>query len=76
MKILRELITFELGSTIFPWFWKKNELDSYINEEVLVLEGEEDKALHKMKLVMDKRIIDDSIKYHLIPQVFSLNTPK
>ena len=46
---------------------EENELDSYINEEILVLEGDEDKALHKMKLVMDKRIIDDLIKYHLIP---------
>ena len=52
------------------WSWKhrifllqeENELDSYINEEVLVLEGDEAKALHKKKLVMDKRIIVDSIK--------------
>ena len=76
MKILRELITFELGSTIFPWFWKKNELDSYINEEVLVLAGDEAKSLHKNKLVMAKRIIADSIKDHLIPWVSSLKTPK
>ena len=34
------------------------------------------KALHKKKLVMAKRIIVDSIKDHLIPQVSSLNTPK
>ena len=40
---------------------------SYINEEVLVPEGDEDKASHKKKLVMVKRIIDDSIKDHLIP---------
>ena len=46
---------------------EENELDSYINEEVPVLEGDEDKALHKKKLVMDKRIIPDSIKDHLIP---------
>ena len=52
MKILRELI---------------NELDSYINEEVTDLEGDEAKALHKKKLVMEKRIITDSIKDHLIP---------
>ena len=51
-------------------------MDSYINEEVPVLEGDEAKALHKKKLVMDKRIIADSIKDHLIPQVSSLNTPK
>ena len=42
-------------------------MDSYINEEVLVPEEDEAKALHKKKLVMDKRIIADSIKDHLIP---------
>ena len=52
------------------------ELDSYINEEVPVLEGDEDKALHKKKLVMAKRMIVDSIQDHLIPQVSSLKTPK
>ena len=31
------------------------------------LEGDEGKALHKKKLVMEKRIIADSIKDHLIP---------
>ena len=36
---------------------EENELDSYINEKVLVLEGDEAKALHKRKLVMYKRII-------------------
>ena len=46
---------------------EENELDSYINEEVLVLEGDEEKALHKKKLVMEKRITADSIKDHLIP---------
>ena len=55
---------------------EENELDSYINEEVPVPEGDEAKALHKKKLVMAKRIIADSIKDHLIPQVSSLKTPK
>ena len=57
------------------WAWKyrislvleENELDSYISEEVLVLEGDEAKALHKKKLVMGKRIIVDSIKDNIIP---------
>ena len=57
------------------WAWKyrislvleENELDSYINEEIPVPEGDEAKALHKKKLVMEKRIIVDSIKDHLIP---------
>ena len=51
-------------------------MDSYIREEVPVLEGDEAKALHKKKLVMAKRIIADSIKDHLILQVSSLKTPK
>ena len=46
---------------------EENELDCYIHEE---------KALHKNQLIMEKRIIADSIKYHLIPQVSSLKTPK
>ena len=48
---------------------EENELDSYIHEEVPVPEGDGAKALHK-------RIIADSIKDHLIPQVSSLKTPK
>ena len=44
---------------------EENELDSYINEEVLVPEGDEAKESHKNKLVMAKRIIADSIKDHL-----------
>ena len=55
---------------------EENELDSYIDEEVLVLEEDEAKALHKKNLVMAKRIIVDSIKDHLIPHVSSLKTPK
>ena len=57
------------------WSWKyrispvleENELESYTSEEVPVPEGDEAKALHKKKLVMEKRIIADSIKDHLIP---------
>ena len=54
---------------------EENELDSYISGEVPVPEGDEAKALHKKKLVMAERIIADSIKGHLIPQVSSLKTP-
>ena len=46
---------------------EENELDSYIHEEVLVPERDEVKALHKKTLVMEKRIIADSIKDHLKP---------
>ena len=46
---------------------EENEFDSYINEEILVPEGDEARALHKKKFVMAKRIIADSIKDRLIP---------
>ena len=46
---------------------EENELDSDIHEEVPVPEGDEEKALHKKKMVMEKRIITNSIKDHLIP---------
>ena len=55
---------------------EENELNSYITKEVPVLEGDEAKALHKKKLVMDKRIIVYSIKDDIIPHVSSLKTPK
>ena len=51
-------------------------MDSYINEEIPVPEGDEAKALHKKKLVMAKRIITNSIKDHLIPHASSLKTHK
>ena len=41
---------------------EENELDSYISEEVPDPEGDEAKALHKKKMVMEKRII---VKDHL-----------
>ena len=46
-----------------------------ISGEVPVPEGDEAKALQK-NLVKAKKIIADSIKDHLIPQVYSLNTSK
>ena len=46
---------------------EENELESYINVEVSVPEGDEAKALHKKNMVMGKRILVDSIKYHVIP---------
>ena len=59
-----------------PSVLEENELDSYIHEEVPFLEGDEVNALHKKKMVMEKRIITDSIKDQIIPQVSSLKTPK
>ena len=58
------------------WFLKKMKLDTYISGKVPVPEGYEAKALHKNKLVKSKKIIADSIKDHIIPQVYSLKTSK
>ena len=63
----------EGADTFLAWKYRmslvleENELDSYISGEVPILEGDEAKASHKNKLAMDKRIIVDSIKDHLIP---------
>ena len=46
---------------------EENELDSYIHEEVPIPEGDEEKSLHNKNMVMENRIIADSIKDHLIP---------
>ena len=50
-----------------PSVLEENELDSYIHEEVPVPERDEVKAMHKKNLVIEKRMIDDYIKEHLIP---------
>ena len=66
------------------WAWnyrislvlEENELDTYISGKFPFPEGDEANFLQKKNLVKEKRIIDDSIKDHLIPQVSSLKTPK
>ena len=75
MKILRELTNFEPGSIGSPWSWKKMSWTP-ISMRRFQFQGDEAKDLHKTKLVMEKRIIADSIKDHLIPQVSSLKTPR
>ena len=63
------------------WKWKyriglilqENDLDKYIKEEVVEAEAKEK---HKKDMIREKRIIADSIKDHLIPQVSSKKTPK
>ena len=55
---------------------KENDLAKFIKE--LVPEPKEDEANEKYKkdMIRAKRIIADSIKDHLIPQVSSKDTPK
>ena len=55
---------------------EENELDTCISGKVPAPTGDEDKALHEKNLVKAKKIIADSIKDHIIPQVSSLKTPK
>jgi len=47
-----------------------------VEGEIGEREEEEAKVKHKKEMTRDKRIITDSIKDHLIPQVSSLKTPK
>ena len=66
------------GIEIF-WEWRyridliirENDLEKYIKDEDAELEEDEAKERHKKGLIRDMRIIVDSIKYHLIPQVWS-----
>ena len=58
------------------WKYRISLVLENINEEVPFPKGDEAKALHKKNLITSKRIIVDSIKDHLIPQVSSLKTPK
>ena len=55
---------------------EENDLEGFIKEEVAEPEEDEAKAKHKKYMIKAKRIIDDSIKDHLIPQVSSRRTLK
>ena len=66
---LGEAENFRAWKYKFSLVLEENELDTYIIGEVPVPEEDAAKALHK-------KIIVDSIKDQLIPQVSSLKTPK
>ena len=55
---------------------EENDLEGFIESNILEPEEEEAKVKHKKSLVKAKRIIVDSIKDHLIPHASSLKTPK
>ena len=55
---------------------KENHLEKYIKDEVGEPEEAEAKEKHKKHLIRAQRIIDDSIKDHLIPQVSYKKTRK
>ena len=73
---LGEPYNFQAWNYKFSLVLEENELDTYIRGEVLVPERDEAKDLHKKYLVKAKKIISNSIKDHLIPQVSSIKTPK
>ena len=54
---------------------KENDLEKYIKDEVAEPVEAKPKEKHKKDLIRAQRIIVDSIKDHLIPQVSSKETP-
>jgi hypothetical protein len=55
---------------------EENDLAKFIKENVPEPEEETPKEKYKKDMIRDKRIMADSFKEHLIPQVSSKNTPK
>jgi hypothetical protein len=55
---------------------EENDLAKFIKENVSEPEEDEAKEKYKKDMIRVERIIVDSIKDHLIPQVSSKNTPK
>jgi len=55
---------------------QENDLDQFVKEEVKEPKEAEAKAKHKKDMIIAKRIIADSIKDNLIPQVSSMDIPK
>ena len=67
---------FRTWKYIISLILEENDLDKYVNEEVLEPKGEEAKENHNKNMIRAKRIIVDSIKDNLISQVSSLKSPK
>jgi hypothetical protein len=55
---------------------EENDLAKFIKENVSEPEEETAKEKYKKDTIRAKRIIADFIKYHLIPEFYSKNTPK
>ena len=55
---------------------QENDLDKFVEEEVKEPKEVEAKTKHKKDMIVDKRIIADSIKDKLTPSVSSMETPK
>ena len=55
---------------------RENGLEKYIKNEIAEPKEDESKENHEQDLIKEMRIIANSIKDHLIPQVSSKKTPK
>ena len=55
---------------------QENDLDKFLKEEVQEPAEDEAKSKNKKDMIIAKRIIANSIKDNLIPQVSSRETPK
>ena len=55
---------------------KENVLKKYIKDEIAEPKEDEAKEKHEKYLIKAMKIIVDSVKDHLIPQVSSKKTPK
>jgi hypothetical protein len=67
---------FRAWKYIIGFILEENDLAKFIKENVPKPEEEAAKEKYKKDMIRAKRIIADSIKDHLIPQVSSMNTPK
>jgi hypothetical protein len=54
---------------------EENDLEYFVKEEVLEPYEDEEKSKYEKKMIKEKRIIVDFIKYRLIPHVSSLKNP-
>ena len=55
---------------------QENDIDKFVKEEVNEPEEKQAKSKHKKDMIIAKRIIADSIKDNLVPQVSSRESPK
>ena len=67
---------FKAWKYIIMLILQENDLDQFVKEEVNEPKGDEAKSKHKKDMIIAKRIITDSIKDNLIPQVSSMENPK
>jgi hypothetical protein len=78
------IVEYKLGGATNFRSWKtkilfildENEIQNYVKEDVSEPTSAKDKVGHKKNEQKSKRILIDSIKYHLIPHIVEMNTSK